>query len=72
MMSALENEHRPLFQRLINRVEFTATIAKVFVNPRSQENAVKLLESLTSFLMKAITPSNLYEHPIAPSRPFID
>lgn len=64
LINALKREHISLFERLINKAHFCDTIQKVYLNSRSQENAVKITEALTNFYMKNIAPCNLYEHPI--------
>lgn len=64
LINAFSREHICLFKRLINKAEFTTTIQRIYLNNRSQENAVKIVEALTTFYMKNITTNNLYEHPI--------
>lgn len=66
---SLQKEHAALFQRLLGRSDFGDAIMRVYLYPRSQENAVRILEALTSFFIKNLSHHNVYEHPLVQQMP---
>ena len=71
MITIMQKEHTILFQRLLRRDEFIDNVLKVYKHSRSQENAVRLLEALTSFFMKHLSPSLFFDYPLIQKAPVV-